>query len=150
MSLMPKIYAKNRKASFDYEILSRYEAGLVLQGSEVKSIQNGQINLAGALVSLKTGRPMLLNAEISPYQVNNTPLGYNPTRDRQILLNKRELAKISNEIESKKLTIIPLSVYNKKNLIKLEIGLARKRKKSDKREAIKKKETRRKIKSVVK
>ena len=135
-----KPLAENRRAYFDYEILEKYEAGIVLSGPEVKSIRSGHINLAGAFVTMKPNGAFLINASVPPYQSNNTPPDYEPTRTRQLLLNKKELAYLYGKAKEGGLTIIPLAVYSKGRRIKVEIALARHKKKQDKRETIKKRE----------
>ena len=143
--MIKPIRIHNRQASFDYEFLEKFEAGLALVGTEVKSIQAGQMNLAGAIVRFDKGRLALINADIPAYQPRNAPADYNSKRSRPLLLNKHELAKIADYLAQRTLTILPISVYNKKSLIKLEIGVGRKRKKSDKREVTKTRETKREI-----
>jgi len=139
------VYAQNRKVFHDYEVLDKFEAGLVLIGSEVKSIQNGKITLAGAVVKFQDGVPTLLNAEVPPYQVKNTPKEYNSSRPRRLLLKPNEIKKLLQADDQKQLTIVPVSVYNKHGLIKLEIAIAKRRKKADKREALKKKSAKREM-----
>lgn len=138
-------YAQNRKIFHDYEILDKFEAGLVLFGSEVKSIQLGKITLAGGVVKFQGGRLALLNVDIAPYQVKNTAKEYNPTRPRYLLLRPNEIKKLAETLEHRQLTILPISVYNKNGLIKLEIGIAKRKNKADKREALKKKSTKREM-----
>lgn len=130
-------FAENRRATFDFEILKTFEAGLVLEGAEVKSIQNGRITIAGSQILVRNGVPFLVGADIPPYQPANQE-AYNQSRPRALLLNKNEIEEILGA-QHEKLTIVPLKVYNKGRRIKLEIGIARKRKKSDKREVLKKK-----------
>src|SRR3989344_5123708 len=139
------VLAENRKAYFDYEILEKFEAGLVLSGAEVKSIRNGRMNLAGSYVNFHNGEPYLIGASIAPYQPKNQPSDYDPSRTRKLLLNKKEIDYISGKTKQKGLTLIPLRVYNKGRRIKIEIGLARGKKQYDKRAAISKRETARKI-----
>jgi SsrA-binding protein len=143
-------YGENRKVRFDYEILSAYEAGIELKGFEVKAVKSGQMHLTGAFVVPKGKEFFLLNADIPPYQPLNTPQGYDQKRSRRLLLNSKEIAEISNKLKSDKLTIVPLKVYNKRGLVKLEIALARPKKKYDKRETIKKRETNREIERTLK
>ncbi len=133
-------YAENRKARFDYEILDTYEAGVELRGFEVKAIKTGKANLTGAYVLIRNEQPFLINCDIPPYQPTNTPPDYNPTRQRRLLLNKKEVKELMGKTKESNLTIIPLKLYNKGGKIKLEIGLGRGRKKSDKRETIKQRE----------
>jgi len=130
----------NQKARFDYEILETYEAGIALFGFEVKSVQNGGANLAGSFVTIRGGEAWLLNAAIAPYQSRNTPAGYDPVRSRRLLLHKSELNELIGKTAQKGLTLVPLRVYTKGPRIKLEFALARRRKKYDKREMIKKRD----------
>ena len=143
------IYAENRRATFDYEILERFEAGLSLLGSEVKSIQNGKVNIAGSFVIFRGGVPYLMGSDIPPYQPINTPDSYDPNRARPLLLNKREIKHLEGEIHDKKLTLVALKVYNKGSRIKLLVGLGKHKKDRDKREALKKKEVRREIRGYI-
>ena len=115
-----------------------------LSGHEVKSTKNGKVSLKGAYVKILNSEAWLLGAIISPYQANNVPTDYDQQRNRKLLLKKSELAYLKTKSEEQGLALIPLKIYSKKNLIKLEIGLARGKKKYDKREAIKKREFERK------
>jgi SsrA-binding protein len=136
-----KIFAENRKAYFNYQILEKFEAGLVLTGQEVKSIKSGRLGLKGAYVVLKNEEAFLIGANIPAYQPKNAPADYQPERTRKLLLSKREIKRLIGKAKEKGLTLLPLRVYNKKGSIKLEIGTARGMKKSDKRELLKKRET---------
>jgi len=142
-------YAENRKARFDFDILEKYEAGISLFGFEVKAVRNGHINLAGSYVTAKDDRLWLLNADIPPYQPKNTPDDYDSKRTRPLLLHKKEIKTLTGKIKEKGLTMVPLRVYTKGRHIKVEIGLGKSRKKTDKRELIKKREVDRKIRKVV-
>lgn len=133
-------FANNRQALFNYEILKTYEAGIALRGFEAKAVQAGRVNLAGSFVVVRGGEAFLLGAAISPYQPKNTPAGYEPDRTRRLLLHRTELKELIGASAQKHLTLIPLRMYNKGPKIKLEVGLARRRKKYDKREAIKKRD----------
>ncbi len=135
----------NKKATFNYEILERYEAGVVLTGSEVKALRNNLAHLAGAYVVMRDGRPYLKGAHISPYQVANTEPDYNPERERALLLSKKELAELDKSLNTAGLTVVPIKWYNKKRKIKLEIALVRGKKKADKRESIKARDVKRDI-----
>ncbi len=138
-------YGENRKARFDYEILDKYEAGIELLGVEVKSVRSGRMSLEGSFVIVRGGEVFLINANIPPYQLNNVSKDYDPLRNRKLLLTKKEIEKLADSEKNKSLTIIPISVYNKDRKIKLEIVLAKGKKKKDKRESIKKRETDREI-----
>lgn len=130
-------YSVNKRALFDYEILETYEAGIELYGFEVKSARNGQISLAGSYVVIRREEAWLLNATVPPYQPKNTPTGYEPTRPRRLLLKRSEIKELVGRSAQKGLTLVPLKVYNKKSKIKLEFGLARRKKTHDKRELLK-------------
>ncbi len=144
-----KILAENRKGRFNYEILETFEAGIALIGPEVKSVRASHISLSEAFATVRGSEIMLTNAHISPYK----PAGENnvePTRPRKLLLKKSEIARLIGKVQESNVTLIPLKIYSKNNLIKLEIALARGRKKYDKREQIKKREQDREIKRVLK
>ena len=132
----------NRKASFNYEILERFEAGMKLTGPEVKSLRKGQGALDGAYITVRGGEAFLMGMTIPPYQVNNQD-AYEPTRMRKLLLTKKELRELT-DIE-KGLTIVPISVYNKGRHVKIEIASVRGKKKFDKRETIKKRDVERDV-----
>ena len=142
-------FSENRRATFDYEILERLEAGMVLLGSEVKAIQNGKMNIAGSFVIFRGGVPYLMGSDIPPYQPINTPDSYDQNRARALLLNKKEIKRLESEIHEQKLTLVPIRVYNKSNRIKVELGLGKHKKDRDKRAALKKKEVRREIRQVM-
>lgn len=141
---MPDLYF-NKKALFDYEILEKFEAGLALKGFEVKSAKAGRINLQGSFVTVKNSNLYLINAAISPYQPKNTPENYEQTRSRKLLLHKKEIDYLIGKSKEKGLTLIPIRAYIKNNLVKLEFGIARGKKKWDKREAVRKREVKRQI-----
>ncbi len=132
--------ADNRKALFDYEILETYQAGLALLGFEVKAILAGRANLRGAFVIIRGNEAFLVNADIAPYQAKNTPPGYEQSRTRKLLLKKKELAELGGKVSRHGLTLIPISLYTVRHKIKLSFGLAKSRKKFEKREHIKKRE----------
>ena len=140
----------NKKALFDYEIIKKYDAGISLTGIETKSIIKGKVSLVGAVCLLRDKEVFLVNANIEPYQVNNTPKDYDPKRTRRLLLNKKEIREISTKLNDKSLTIIPLLIHNRGRNLKLEIGLAKKKKGQDKREKIKKREENRRIRRDIK
>lgn len=144
------ILSFNRKAGFDYEILENYEAGIVLYGFEVKSIKTGHMNLAGSFVTIKGNEMRLINAFIPPYQPKNTPTDYNPYRSRLLLLHRSEIASLIGKIKQKGLTLVPLKVYTKRGKIKLEFAVAKGKRRIDKREKIKSRETKRKIERTMK
>jgi SsrA-binding protein len=138
-------YTENRKARFNYEILDKYETGIELLGTEVKSVRTGKVSFEGAFVIVRGGECFLINANIQPYQVKNAPNDYDPLRNRKLLLTKKEIAELAASEKNKSLTIIPLSMYNKNRKIKVEIALAKGKKQQDKRQSIKKRETDREI-----
>ncbi len=137
--------ASNRKVFYDYEILEEYEAGIALHGYEVKSVRAGRMNLAGSFVVLRSDEAWLTNADIAPYQAKNTPAGYDSTRSRRLLLHKREISELFGKTAHQGLTLVPLRVYTKGPKIKLTFGLARRKKKYDKREVIRRRDTEREI-----
>ena len=140
-----QILSENKKAYYDYEILEKFEAGLVLQGQEVKSIRKGHINLAGSYVVFKQGEPYLIGAKIPAYQPKNAPADYNPERARKLLLNKKEINELLGKSNEKGFSLVPLKVYAKDGRIKLEFGLAKGKKKYDKKEKIKKRDVEREV-----
>ena len=143
-------YAENRKAHFDYELDETLEAGLALLGHEVKSIRSGKVKLDGGYVLVRGGEAFLVNVTIPPYQTANTAKDYDPDRPRKLLLSKKELAKVDSASEREGLTIVPLKLYYTKQKIKLLIAIARGKKKYDKRESIKKRDTKRSIERILK
>lgn len=143
-------YIQNKKARFDYELLETFEAGVALFGYEVKSIRSGKGKLEGSHVVVRGGEAFLVGARISPYQEKNTPDQYDPERSRKLLLSKKELSKLETESENAGLTIVPIKWYNKNRTLKLEIALARGKKKADKRESIKERESKRSIDRLLK
>lgn len=140
-----KILAENRKARFDYEILEKFEAGMVLIGQEVKSIKLGRMSLKGSYVILREEEPYLIGANIPPYQPKNAPPDYEAERSRKLLLTKSEIKHLIGKTKQKGLTLVPLRVYTKRGKIKLEFGIGKGRKKADKRELIKKREAEREL-----
>lgn len=134
-------YAENRKIRFNYEIVEKYEAGIELIGTEVKSVRTGKVSLEGAFVIVRGGECFLINANIQPYQEKNAPKDYDPLRNRKLLLTKKEIAELAGNEKNKSLTIMPISMYNKNRKIKIEIAVVKGKRKADKRESIKKRET---------
>jgi len=129
----------NKRAFYDYEILERFEGGINLNGSEVKAVRLGQADLTGSHVRILGSEMYLLNAKIFPYQYAR-PNEYDEKRTRKLLLHKKEIIALKSKIEGANLTIIPISLYTTRNLIKAELALARGKKQYDKREAIKKRD----------
>lgn len=143
-------YVTNRKAKFDFEFLDTFEAGLVLFGHEAKAVRNGKAKLDGGYVVVRGSEAYLVNASISPYQVANTPKDYDPERPRKLLLSKKQLAILEAGSETQGLTIVPIRLYNNNRKLKVEIALARGKKKYDKRETMKKRDTKRSIDRILK
>ncbi len=141
---------ENRKALFNYEALEEWQAGLELLGYEIKSLRAGHGSLEGAYVIIRGGEAWLVGATIPPYQPNNTPESYSPTRQRRLLLHKKEIEELAQKSERERLTIIPLRVYNKGARFKLALAVARGKKRSDKRETIKRRDTEREIERTLK
>ncbi|KKT82775.1 MAG: SsrA-binding protein [Candidatus Yanofskybacteria bacterium RIFCSPHIGHO2_02_FULL_44_12b] len=133
-------YANNPKANFDYEILETIEAGIVLTGQEVKSIKNGMASIRGSYVKIINEEPFLIGSAIPPYQAANAPPDYEPQRSRKLLMSKRQIASLIGTSKAHGLTLVPLKLYGKKGFVKLLVGVARGKKKYDKRETIKKKD----------
>jgi len=140
-----KTLTVNKRAKYDYNILETLEAGLVLKGYEVKSIKIGHISLKGAYISIKNNQAFLLNTHISPFQPKNTPKDYDPERIRKLLLHKKEIQRLIGKSNERGLTLVPIKVYTKRGKIKLEFGVGRGKKKIDKRQSIKKRESKREI-----
>jgi len=139
-------YADNSKVLFDYEILERLTAGIELLGMEVKSVREGKMNLRGSFVGVRGNEAYLVGASIPAYQPKNAPKDYDSLRPRKLLLSKDELEELGTAEGTKGLTIVPLSVYNKGRFLKLDIAIARGKKKFDKRQAIKKRDVERDLK----
>jgi SsrA-binding protein len=146
-----KIFADNKKAYFNYEILEKFEAGMSLIGQEVKSIRMNRLNLTGSYVVVdKNSEVFLVGANIPPYQPKNMPGNYNPQRSRKLLLRKKEIQYLIGKSRQSGLTLIPLRVYTNDGKIKLEFGIAKGKKQFDKREKIGKRELDREIQRALK
>lgn len=139
-----KTIATNRRAKFDYEILDRVEAGMILTGGEVKSCRAGHIDLRGAYVSFHAGKPVLKQSTIAPYAYASDRESYLPGRDRPLLLKKSEVEKLKEQAQQQGITIVPLEVKAGK-FIKIVLGIARGRKTIDKRRAIREREVSKKL-----
>jgi SsrA-binding protein len=147
---MSESLIQNKKAYFNYEITEKFTAGIELFGFEVKSIRDKKGQIEGSYITVRGGEAFLIGANIPAYQPKNTPLDFNPLRNRKILLTKKELKQLA-EVEGKKgLTIVAIAVYNAGHKLKLEIGIAQGKKSFDKRETIKKRETDREIRRTLK
>lgn len=142
-----KIIGTNRKANFQYEILNRYEAGLVLLGTEVKSLREAKVNLQDAYARFFESELWLMNSHISEFKYGNIN-NHDLIRKRKLLFNKRELKKIRAQLEEKGLTMVPTKIYFKDSLVKIEMAIARGKKMYDKRQSIKQRETERKLKRI--
>lgn len=146
-----KIITQNKKAYFDYEVLDTMEAGLVLNGDEVKSLKAGHGSLIGAFATFHGGELFLLNASITPYSHAFSKAEEETNRSRKLLLHKRELMRLLGEISKKGVTVIPLKLYlNKKNLIKVELGVCKHKKAHNKKDAIKERDIDRQTKKELK
>lgn len=139
-----KILARNRKARFDYFLLDHYEAGIVLQGSEIKSIRAGHISIAEAYVRIIDDEAWLIDAHIAPYD-QASHFNHEPRRTRKLLLHRSELNRLEKAVLSKGVTIIPTMVYLKNGRAKIEIALAKGKKRHDKRQAIAKRDMEREV-----
>jgi SsrA-binding protein len=137
-----RLVTENRKARHDYEILETFEAGMVLTGSEVKSLRAGRANLKDSYARIDRGEAFLLNAHISPYAAASH-FGHEPERNRKLLLHRSEIDKLNGRIQERGLTVIPLKIYFKNGRAKVLIGVGRGKKTYDKRESIKQREMRR-------
>jgi SsrA-binding protein len=142
--------ALNKHVSHDYAILEKFEAGLALQGSEVKSIRDGRISLKESYAEVKNGEVFLVNCHISPYAAANI-FNHAPLRDRKLLLHRREIKRLAGKTQERGLTLVPTRVLiNDRGKIKLELALARGKREYEKREAIKKRDTDREIRAEIK
>lgn len=141
---------RHKKASLNYEILEQFEAGIELLGYEVKSVRVHQGSLEGARAAVRGGEAFLIGATIPAYQPANTPKEYDPERPRRLLLNKKELEEILGAESRKGLTVVPISMYNKGRKVKVAIAIVRGKKKFDKREDLKKRDTDREMQRTLK
>ena len=143
------IIAKNPTARHNYTIIDTIEAGIVLTGTEIKSIRNGRANLKDSYAGIKNGEVFIYSMHISPYEHGNI-FNKNPLRDRKLLLNKREILKLDGMISKKGYTLVPISLYFKKNKVKVELGVGKGKKLYDKREDLKKKDSQMYIQKIIK
>jgi SsrA-binding protein len=146
----PQQVAVNRKAFHDYFIEEEYEAGIVLTGSEIKSIRRGKVNLRGAYARIQDGEAWLFDAHISPNDETGTMFQHDPTRPRKLLLHRREISRLLGKLEQKGLTLVPLDIHFKQRRAKVKLGVARGKKFYDKREATAERESKRQIERVLK
>ncbi len=146
---MDKLIAKNPTAYHNYDITDKIEAGIVLSGTEIKSIRNGKINIKDTYVNIKNGEVFIYGMHISPYEFGNR-FNLDPLRNRKLLLNRREIDKLYGMIQQKSISLVPISIYFKGNKIKVEIGIGKGKKLYDKREDLAKKDAEMKIKRALK
>jgi SsrA-binding protein len=144
-----RILARNRKAFFQYHISDRAEAGIVLSGTEVKSIREGGLSFSDSFVEFRNGELFLVGCRIAPYTHGNQ-MNHTPDRDRKLLLHKREILKLGGKVTGKGLTLVPLRAYLKRGRVKLEIGLGRGKRAHDKRETIKRRDIDRETRQALK
>ncbi|ABG04565.1 SsrA-binding protein [Rubrobacter xylanophilus DSM 9941] len=142
-------FARNRKALHDFDIEETYEAGIALTGPEVKSVREGRANLRESYVRVRNGEVFLVGAHISPYK-NATNVPQEPTRDRKLLLHRKEIDRLAGKSQEERKTIIPLRLYPKNGLVKLEIAVASRKRQYDKRREIAKKTAQREIERAMK
>jgi len=145
MSAYNKIFADNRQARYNYEILETHETGIELTGTEVKSIRAGQANLRDAYGLIRKGEIVLINMYIAPHKTTSAIFNHEPTRTRKLLMHRQEIRKLVGQVEQKGLTLIPLKLYLKNGWVKVDLALVRNKKLHDKREDIKKREDKRDI-----
>lgn len=136
---------KNRRATFDYHVEKRFEAGIELLGTEVKSLRAGQVNVADAYAQTDKGQLFLVHLNIAPYKSSGPALNHEPTRKRRLLLHRHEIDELDEYVREKGYTLVPLSLYFKEGRVKVEIGLCRGKTHGDRREAIAERESRREI-----
>lgn len=144
-----KVVATNRKARHDYHIEDTIEAGIVLTGTEIKSIRAGRMNLQDSFAQVRNGEVWLVGAHISPYTHGNRE-NHDPLRDRKLLLHRREINRLAGKVQERGYTLVPLRVYLKEGRAKVELGLARGKKQYDKRESIAKRDFDREMRRAVK
>ncbi|MFD2729511.1 SsrA-binding protein SmpB [Enterococcus camelliae] len=144
-----KLIAQNKKARHDYTIIDTVEAGVVLQGTEIKSIRNSRVNLKDGFVKVRNGEAFLYNVHISPYDQGNI-FNHDPLRTRKLLLHKKQIAKLASETKNTGITIVPLKIYLKDGFAKVLIGLAKGKREYDKRETLRRKDQERQISRVMK
>ena len=145
-----KTIAVNKPARFNYEILETFEAGIVLQGSEVKSVREGRISLKESYADIRDGEILLVDCHIHPYEAANR-WNHDPLRPRKLLLHRREIKRLTGKVQERGLTLIPLQVaLNDKGLIKIEIALGKGKKIHDKKEAVKERELNRELRAALK
>ncbi|MEM8639653.1 MAG: SsrA-binding protein SmpB [Cyanobacteria bacterium P01_G01_bin.54] len=145
-----KTISDNRKARFRYEILETFEAGLVLVGTEVKSIRAGKVNMGDGFGQIRNGEAWLHNVHISPYEASGQYFNHEPRRIRKLLLHKKEISKLIGKLEEKGLTLVPLKLYFKRGIVKVQLGLGKGKKLHDKRETVKQRQDQRDMQRALK
>lgn len=141
---MPAL-ARNKRATYDYEILERIEAGIALTGQEVKSAKTGHAKLQGAFVNIRNGEAWIKNLFIAPYPHARPLENYEPSQNRRLLLHRREIVALEKKLDGERLTIVPISLYTKAGNVKVELGLARGKRTFEKKDAIQRRELDREI-----
>jgi len=149
MAAGEKTVVQNRKARHDFQVLERYEAGMALQGTEVKSLRDGKIQLADCYADEKNGELWLVGAHISPYS-HGTAFNHQADRPRKLLMKRDEIERLAAQVAEKGLTLVPLRIYFKRGMAKCEIGLCRGKKAQDKRETIKERDAKREMERAMK
>jgi SsrA-binding protein len=149
MSDATKLIADNRRARFEYELLERVEAGVVLTGSEVKSARDGQVQLGQAYADIRNGEAWLVGASIAEYAPGGGEFAHQPDRDRKLLLHRREIDSLYGKVREKGLTLVPTRMYFKDGRVKVELALARGRERADKRRVIADREAKRQMERAV-
>ncbi len=137
-------FAYNKRAGFEYEFLEKFTAGIQLTGHEVKSVKSGHIDLSGGRVLVRGGEVFMVGVDIASFQPKNRPEDYDALRSRKLLLERKEIARLEDEARSG-LTLVPIRVFAKKGFVKIEVAIAKRKKKGDKREVVKKRESERDI-----
>jgi len=145
-----KVISDNRQARHQYEILESYEAGIALTGTEVKSIRAGKVNLRDGFAQVRDGEVWLHNVHISPHSGTNQAYNHEPRRSRKLLLHSYEIRKLIGKVEEKGLTLVPLKMYLKRGIVKVNLALVRGKKLHDKRETLKRKQVKREIERALK
>jgi len=145
-----KIVSDNRQARFLYEILETYQAGIELKGTEVKSIRAGKVNLRDGYALLRNGEAWLINVHISPHTTTGEYFNHEPRRTRKLLLHKQEIRKLIGKVEQQGLTLVPLKMYLRKGIVKVDIALGRGKKLHDKREDMKRRDDQREMQRAIK
>ncbi len=145
-----KVVSDNRQARYQYEILETYEAGIQLQGTEVKSIREGRANLRDGFALVRGGEAWLMNVHVSPHESAGQFFQHDPRRNRKLLLHRKEINKLIGKLEQQGLTLVPLKLYLKRGKVKVSLGLGRGKKLYDKRESLKGRQAKREIERALK